>query len=81
MARWTAPVSTGGSAITGYVVTAIRINSNGTLGRRTTSAVQPARARVLNMTLAAGRYRFVVQARNSVGLSGFSARSNLVRAR
>ena len=81
VARWTAPVSTGGSAITGYVVTAIRINSNGTLGRRTTSRVQPARARYLNMPLPAGRYRFVVRARNNVGLSPASARSNLVRAR
>ena len=80
-ARWAQPSSNGGSAVTGYVVTALQINRDGTIGRRITSAVQPAGARSLRMPLARGSYRFVVRARNAVGLSVFSARSNLVRAR
>jgi hypothetical protein len=81
VARWTAPVSTGGSAINGYVVTAMRMNANGTVARQTSSAVQPAGARSLTMALPAGNYRFVVRARNIVGLGALTARSNLVRAR
>jgi len=51
------------------------------IGRQTTSAVQAPTARSLAMTLAAGKYRFVVRARNVLGLSALSARSNLVTAR
>jgi hypothetical protein len=79
--RWAPPVSTGGSPVTGYVVTAMRINPNGSIGLQTTSAVQAPGVRSLTMRLAAGNYRFVVRARNIIGLSLVSARSNLVRAR
>ena len=81
LARWTAPASNGGSAITGYLVTALRINAAGTVLSSTTSAFQPATVRSLTMTLAAGNYRFAVRSRNAVGLSAMSARSNLVTAR
>ena len=47
----------------------------------TTSTVQPAGARTLSMTLAAGNYRFQVTAINAAGQSARSARSNLVVAR
>jgi titin len=80
-ANWAPPLSNGGSAINGYVVTALRINAAGTVIGQTVSAVQPATARSLTMTLAAGNYRFVVRARNVRGLSALSARSNLVTAR
>ena len=80
-ARWAPPSSNGGSPITGYVVIALQIKSDGTIGRRITSAVQPAGARSLRMPLASGNYRFVVRARNAVGLSAISSRSNLVAAR
>ena len=80
-ARWAPPSSNGGSPITGYVVIALQIKSDGSIGRRITSAVQPAGARSLRMALAKGNYRFVVRARNAVGLSVLSSRSNLVAAR
>ena len=48
----------------------------------TTSAVQPATARTLVMTLpVAGNYRFTVQAINAIGNSQQSLRSNLVAGR
>jgi hypothetical protein len=78
-ARWAAP-GTGGSPITGYVVRALRIAANGTVLSTTTSAVQPAAARLLTMTLPVNaNYRFTVQAINAVGSGAQSARSNLVR--
>jgi Fibronectin type III domain len=80
-ARWAAPVSNGGSAINGYVVIALRISSTGRVVAQTTSRVQAASVRTLSMTLASGRYRFVVRARNALGLGPTSARSNLVTAR
>ena len=80
-ANWAAPAATGGSAITGYRVFALRMRANGTVQATVTSPVQPAGARTLSMTLAAGNYRFQVAAINAVGESPRSARSNLVVAR
>jgi fibronectin type III domain protein len=81
-ARWTASTVTGGSPITGYRVTALRLNTAGTVLATTVSAVQPVTARQLVMTLpVTGNYRFTVQAVNAVGNSASSARSNLVAAR
>jgi hypothetical protein len=80
-ANWTAPASNGGSAVTGYVVRALQMSATGTVLATTTSAVQPASARALTMTLAAGNYRFTVQAKNKAGSGPQSARSNLVAAR
>jgi hypothetical protein len=80
-ANWSAPTSTGGSAVTGYVVRALRMSSTGTVLATTTSAVQPGTARALTMTLSAGNYRFTVQASNKAGSGPQSARSNLVVAR
>lgn len=69
VATWVAPANTGGTPITGYRV---RVYRGGFLGFLTptlvsTSAVQPATARRLEVTLPAGTYRFTVEAINSVG--------------
>ena len=80
-ANWNAPTTNGGSAVTGYVVRALRISATGTVLATTTSAVQPGSARALTMTLQSGNYRFTVQARNKAGSGPQSARSNQVAAR
>jgi len=81
VARWSPPVSNGGLAVNGYVVTAYRLNAARRVVLTVTSAVQAASLRSLRMSLPPGSYRFVVQARNVVGLGAPSARSNLVSAR
>ena len=81
---WTPPAATGGSAVTGYKVTALRMSSaaaNATVVSRTDSAVLPATARTLEMTLTNNNYRFVVVAINAVGTSPESARSGSVTPR
>jgi hypothetical protein len=78
IARWSPPAATGGSAITGYRVTALRMSStaaNATVLSRTDSPVLAATARSREFTLAAGNYRFEVVAINAVGTSAASARS------
>jgi Fibronectin type III domain len=80
-ANWLPPASNGGSAITGYVVTAMRINARGSVMTRTNSLAQPSSLRSLSMTLPAGNYRFAVRARNAMGLSAYSTSSQVVGAR
>jgi hypothetical protein len=84
LARWTPPAANGGSPITGYRVVALRMSSGvagATVLQRITSALQPAAARQLSMTVPAGTYRFEVIAVNAQGNSAPSARSNAVVAR
>jgi Ca2+-binding RTX toxin-like protein len=81
LARWRGPVSNGGLAVNGYVVTAVRLNARGAVVARYNSAVQGPGVRALSMALPAANYRFAVRARNSLGLSAYSAISNTVRAR
>jgi Ca2+-binding RTX toxin-like protein len=81
LARWGAPVSNGGLAVNGYVVTALRLNAAGAVVARYNSAVQGPGVRALSMALPAASYRFAVRARNGLGLSGYSGVSNTVRAR
>lgn len=73
-ANWAPPASTGGSAITGYRVFALRSSSTGAVLATTQSAIQPATARSLSMALpVAGNYRFQVNATNAIGTSNRSA--------
>ncbi|MCW2601473.1 MAG: heme peroxidase [Frankiales bacterium] len=81
-ARW-GTATPNGSAVTGYVVTALRMSSpapNATVLSRT-SVLQGPTVRVLVMVLPAGVYRFEVNARNAVGQGPASLRSNAVTAR
>lgn len=80
-ANWTPPASTGGSAINGYQVTALRLSATGRVMSSRTSVVQHFSARSLSMTLQPGNYRFVVRARNRLGYGVYSSRSTLVTAR
>jgi len=80
-ARWTTPQSNGGLAVNGYVVTALRMNAAGRTVGQTSSRVLTHGVRSLTMTLPKGNYRFFVRARNALGMSAQSARSNLVAAR
>jgi hypothetical protein len=78
IARWAAPASNGGSAITGYVVTALRMSSSAAdavVLSRTDSRVLGPLVRQREFTLAAGNYRFEVVAINAVGTGPPSARS------
>jgi hypothetical protein len=79
VARWTAPASTGGAPITAYVVTATKYQGRKVL--RTKSATVSASRRSYDMVVGAGKWRFRVAAVNRVGRGGFSALSNLVKAK
>ncbi|ROR90249.1 fibronectin type III domain protein [Nocardioides aurantiacus] len=82
VANWNAPLLNGGSAITSYRVSALRMAANGTtvVGSPVVVTV-PGAARTANVTLPAGNYRFEVRAINAVGAGAASARSALVSPR
>ncbi|WP_459645789.1 fibronectin type III domain-containing protein [Kineococcus sp. NUM-3379] len=81
-ARWSPPRTDGGSPVTGYRVTALRLDSRGAVVQTVVHPVLlPAAARSLRMSLpVAGRYRFTVRAVNDAGTGVASARSRIVAA-
>src|ERR1700710_755533 len=64
-ARWSAPPSDGGAAITKYQVIAQKLNANNAVVGSYKSIYKGPAARGLAMTLPAGRYQFRVMAWNS----------------
>jgi Chitobiase/beta-hexosaminidase C-terminal domain len=81
VARWGKPRSSNGARVNGYRVTALKLRPTGAVVSRRSSKMLRASARSLEMRLPAGRYRFVVRARNSMGTGAASAESNIVRSR
>jgi Chitobiase/beta-hexosaminidase C-terminal domain len=81
VARWGKPGANNGAQVSGYRVTALKLRPTGAVASRRSSRMLRASARSLEMRLPAGRYRFVVRARNSMGMSTASAQSNIVRSR
>ncbi|MDP3891568.1 fibronectin type III domain-containing protein, partial [Nocardioides sp.] len=77
---WRPPTSDGGAAVSGYRITAHRVNRAGTVVARLTRKA-PASERARELRLRQGRYRFRVVAVNSAGRSQPSAWSRTVRAR
>lgn len=81
VARWAAPVSTGGAPITAYKVVAYQLSSTGKVIRTRVSSARGAGARSYTWALPAGRYKFRVIAYNQVGGSPFSGYSRIVTSR
>ena len=79
--RWTAPRATGGAAITGYRIRALKLSSRNRVVRVLVTSYVPASARRAVLRLGKGRYAFQVSARNRAGVSAWSARSRVVSAR
>jgi hypothetical protein len=78
-ATWRAPSDDGGTPITGYRVTALKLKGGRVVKRKTW--VRPASARSFSPRLTRGYHRFRVVAVNVEGAGAASARSNRVRAR
>ncbi len=78
-ARWRPRLNTGGMAITGFAVTALRMDGDRIVSRRTFQ--RPAWARSLTAQLLRGEFRFQVRAISRAGSSAPSVLSNRVTAR
>lgn len=81
VARWSAPSSNGGSAITDYRVIAYQCTISGSVISSTISKLLGPSVRSYTFPLPAGRYKFRVVAYNAIGRSPYSAYSALVLAR
>jgi len=79
IARWSAPAEDGGSDVTRYAVTILRIVDGKVVSRKVVTV--SGKARSAKLTLRRGTYKFQVKAMNVAGPGPSSARSNTVRAR
>ena len=77
--RWRPRASTSAAPITGFAVTALRMDGARVIGSRT--FLRPAWARSLRVQVQPGQFRFQVRAINRFGRSATSAMSRLVTAR
>ena len=78
-ARWRPRANTGGMTITGFAVTALRLDGDRIVSRRTFQ--RPAAARSFTPQLFRGEFRFQVRAISRAGSSAPSVLSNRVTAR
>ncbi|RNM16355.1 fibronectin type III domain-containing protein [Nocardioides pocheonensis] len=81
VARWNAPASNGGAAITGYRVRAERLSRSGRVVGSVTSRLVGSGTHALTLALPQGRYRFRIVAYNQAGASPYSSASRVVVAR
>jgi hypothetical protein len=79
-AKWAAPTSDGGAAITSYKVIAYKV-VKGKVTRTYTSTARPGSSRSFAFALPTGTYKFRVVAYNRVGASPVSGYSKVVTAR
>jgi predicted phage tail protein len=78
---WRAPSADGGAAVTAYRITATKYSASGRVLRRTVVTIRSGKARSAELRLAAGTYRFTVQAVNAVGVGPASGPSRPTAAR
>jgi Fibronectin type III domain len=64
---WKAPSDNGGSAVTGYVITAYTVGSNGKLAKQFTKAASSHATKITLRHLKKGTWEFQVQAKNKLG--------------
>ena len=81
IARWREPLSDGGAKVDAYRVYGYRLSKSGAVVQTVTSSLRSPSARSWQPTLRKGRWQFAISARNAVGWSDLSGRSNTVRAR
>jgi hypothetical protein len=65
--RWKAPSDNGGSAVTGYVITAYTVGSTGKLTKQFTTAASDHATSITLRHLKKGTWEFQVQAKNKLG--------------
>ena len=81
VARWAAPATDGGAAITRYRVIALRVDRQSRVVRSYVVSYQRATVRSTSLRLPRGRYVFRVMAWNKVGASPWSSASPAVAPR